>query len=133
MAIGSFCSGQSTDPLVSRCSLNAGSKARYIKDFRIKLGKSASAEEMKYKASMSLWKDTKYRFTLCSSPGSKGQLTLNIRDAGGKTITSSYNEKTGKSSQSIDFLCNKSGVYSLDFGFAGGEQGSGVGVVSLIE
>jgi hypothetical protein len=113
--------------------MNAGPDARYLKDFRIQLGKAAMVGELRYKANMSLWKNTKYRFTLCNSDDSKGQLILNLKDESNKIVASSFNQKTGKAYAFIDFLCNKSGIYQLNFDFAGGLQGSGVGVVSMIK
>jgi hypothetical protein len=125
--------GQTTDPLVSNCVLNAGSNAKYLKDFRIQLGKATSQGEMRFKANMSLWKNTKYRFTLCNSEDSKGQLILNLKDDTNKIVASSFDQKTGKTYQFIDFLCNKSGIYQIFYDFTGGQQGSGVGVVSMIK
>ena len=125
--------GQMTDPLVSNCVMNAGENARYLKDFRIQLGKATTNGEMRYKANMSLWKNTKYRFTLCNSEDSKGQLILNLKDDTNKLVVSSYDKKTGKTYQFIDFLCNKSGIYQIYYDFTGGQQGSGVGVVSMIK
>jgi len=125
--------GQTTDPLISNCVMNAGTNARYLKDFRIQLGKATSQGELRYKANMSLWKNTKYRFTLCNSDDSKGQLILNLKDDANKIVASSYDQKTGKTYAFIDFVCNKSGIYQLNYDFTGGQQGSGVGVVSMIK
>jgi hypothetical protein len=125
--------GQTTDPLVSNCVMNAGINAKYLKDFRIQLGQATTKGEMRYKANMSLWKNTKYRFTLCNSEDSKGQLILNLKDNTNKIVASSFDQKTGKTYQFIDFLCNKSGIYQICYDFTGGQQGSGVGVVSMIK
>ena len=125
--------GQANDPLVSNCVMNAGANARYLKDFRIQLGPATAQGEMRYKANMSLWKNTKYRFTLCNSEDSKGQLILNLKDDTDKIVASSFDQQTGKTYSFIDFLCNKSGIYQLNYDFAGGQQGSGVGVVSMIK
>jgi hypothetical protein len=125
--------GQTTDALISNCVLNAGANAKYLKDFRIQLGKTTTQGELRYKANMSLWKNTKYRFTLCNSDDSKGELILNLKDDANKVVASSYDKNTGKTYQFIDFLCNKSGIYQLNYDFIGGQQGSGVGVVSMIK
>ena len=125
--------GQSADPLVSNCVMNAGANTKYLKDFRIQLGQAATQGDMRYKTNISLWKNTKYRFTLCNSEDSKGQLILNLKDETNKVVASSYDQKTGKTYQFIDFLCNKSGIYQLFYDFTGGQQGSGVGVVSMIK
>jgi hypothetical protein len=124
--------GQASDPLVSKCAINAGANAKYLKDFRVQLGKSASQNGLRYKANMSLWKNTKYRFSLCNADDSKGQLILSIKDDANKVVLSSFDDKSGKLYSVVEFTCKKSGVYQLNFDFTNGQQGSGVGVVSMI-
>jgi hypothetical protein len=133
LTIGFLSYGQSKDPFVSNCVLNAGTDAKYLKDFRIQLGKGGTLVDLRYKANMSLWKNTKYRFTLCNSDDSKGQLILSIKDAANKVVLSSFDQKTGKSYSFVDFICNKSGIYQLNYDFTDGQQGSGVGVVSMVK
>lgn len=133
LSIGFLLSGQSSDPFVSKCVMDAGNDARYLKDFRIQLGKAAVENDLRYKANMSLWKNTKYRFTMCSTEDSKGQLILSIKDDANKIILTSYDKKTGKTYSFVDFVCNKSGIYQLNFDFTDGQQGSGVGVVSMVK
>lgn len=130
---GFLLTGQSSDPFVSKCVMNAGNDAKYLKDFRIQLGKAAQQNELRYKANMSLWKNTKYRFTMCSTEESQGQLILSIRDDANKVVLSSYDKTTGKTYPFVDFVCNKSGIYQLNYDFTEGRQGSGVGVVSMVK
>jgi hypothetical protein len=132
-ALGFLSYGQVTDPLISNCATNAGPNAKYLKDFRIQLGKAASKSELRYKANMSLWKNTKYRFTMCNADNSKGQLILLIKDESNKQIISSFDKNTGKIYSFIDFECHKSGIYQISYDFVNGQQGSGVGVVSMIK
>lgn len=133
LTFGFLSFGQATDSFVSNCAMNAGVNAKYLKDFRIQLGKAATQSELRYKANMSLWKNTKYRFSLCNTEGSQGQLILNIKDDANKVILSSFDQKTGKIYSFVDFVCNKSGMYQLNYDFTNGQQGSGVGVVSLVK
>jgi hypothetical protein len=123
--------GQASDALRSECALSAGSNAKFLKDFRIELGKSANKNDLRYVVNMSLWKNTNYRFTLCNAQNSRGKLILAIKDNNHKLILSSY-DKNGKVYPFIDFICNKSGIYQISFDFYDGEQGSGVGVVSML-
>ena len=125
--------GQVTDPLISNCAINAGANAKYLKDFRIQLGKAATQTDLRYKTNMSLWKNTKYRFTMCNAQNSKGQLILSIKDDTNKLILSSFDKKTGKIFSFVDFECQKSGIYQISYDFTNGQQGSGVGVVSMIK
>jgi hypothetical protein len=132
LVFGALAVGQSSDALVSSCLINAGPNSKYLKDFRIELGKAPSVTDFRYKAQMSLWKNTKYKFTQCNAENSKGQLILVIKDDANKVVTSSYDQKTGKIYPSIEFICNKSGIYQLSYDFVDGQQGSGVGVVSMV-
>ena len=131
LTTGILSFGQVSDALRSECVMSAGSNAKFLKDFRIELGKTGNKADFRYKANMSLWKNTKYRFSLCNSQNSKGQLILTIKNDANKVILSSF-DKEGKIYPFVDFVCNKSGIYQLNFDFYDGQQGSGVGVVSMI-
>jgi hypothetical protein len=130
----SVMNGQAaTDDLVSTCVLATGENTTYLKDFRVRLPKAASNDATPvYKANMYLMKNMKYRFSVCDAPESKGELVVTIYDQG-KELISSFNKTTGKQYNSVDFFCNKTGLYTLWYGFKNGEQGSGVGVVSMIK
>ncbi len=126
-------SGQSSDPMVSQCVMNTGPNTKYLKDFRIQLGKTDLQSDLRYKAKVSLWKNTKYRFTMCNADNSKAKLILTIRDEKDKQILSSFDKNSGKVYSYIDFTCSKSGIYQLCFDFENGQQGLGVGVVSMVK
>jgi len=44
-----------------------------------------------------------------------------------------FKRKNGKVYNSIEFNCNKTGLYTLWYSFKEGEQGMGVGIVSLLK
>jgi hypothetical protein len=125
--------GQSSDPLVGKCMANAGADAKYLKDFRVQLGKSTESAPPRYKANISLWKDMKYRFTLCNTEDSKGQLVVSLTDDTNKTVLTSFDKKNGKAYSSVDFICNKSGIYQVNYDFSNSEAGSGVGMISIVK
>jgi hypothetical protein len=132
LSTGILSYGQATDSLVAKCAMNAGADAKYLKDFRIQLGKTTAKSDLRFKANMSLWKNTKYRFTMCNTGDSKGQLILSIKDDANKVIMSSFDQNSGKTYSVVDFECNKSGIYHLNYDFLNGQQGSGVGIVSMV-
>lgn len=134
LLLPALASGQpATEELVSSCVLGAGDNTTYLKDFRVQLPEAApDAATPVYKANMYLMKNMKYRFTICDAPESKGELVVTIYDQG-KELVSSYNRSAGKSYQSVDFFCNKTGLYTLWYSFLDGKQGSGVGVVCMIK
>jgi hypothetical protein len=126
-------SGQITDKLVSNCIVNAGSSVKYLKDFRIQLGKGSVKDDFRFKTNITLWKNTRYRFTMCNADGSKGELLLNIKDESKRVILSSYDSKTKKIYPYIDFVCYKTGIYELNYDFKDRQPGSGVGLVSMVK
>ncbi len=128
-----FVNAQSNDSFVSECVMNLGGGVKYLKDFKVQLGKKTDMDQdLRYKDHMSLWKNTHYRFTLCNDNNSKGLLVLTIKDENNREVASSFDPSTGKVYPSIDFKCGRSGVYQLCFDFYGGEAGTGVGVVSMV-
>jgi len=134
LPVTAVLSGQApNDPLVSNCLLSAGPTAKYLKDFRIQLGQATSVREFRYKENMSLWKNTRYRFKICTPDNSKGQLTMNIMDETNKTVLSSIDKKTGTIYPFVDLICNKSGIYQICFDFTDQQAGSGVTIVSMIQ
>jgi len=126
-------SGQTSDSFVSSCVMNVGTNTKYLKDFRVELGKTSEQNELRYKTNISLWKNTKYRFTVCSAEGSEGELYLSLKDDSNRIVLTSHDKQTGRTFAFIDFVCNKSGVYQLSFDFIDGQQGSGVGVISIVK
>lgn len=133
LTLGLVSLGQTNDTFVGSCVNNAGADAKYLKDFRIQLGKATVQGELRFKANMSLWKSTKYRFTMCNAEDSRGKLILNVRDEANKIVVSSFDQNTGKTYTYIDFTCNKSGIYQLTYDFVNEPQGSGLGVVSVVK
>jgi len=133
LALGLVTLGQTNDAFVGSCVNNAGADAKYLKDFRIQLGKATVQGDLRFKANMSLWKSTKYRFTMCNAEDSRGKLILNVRDEANKIVVSSFDQNTGKTYTYIDFTCNKSGIYQLTYDFVNEPQGSGLGVVSVVK
>lgn len=121
------------EDLVSGCVLSAGENTTYLKDFRIQLPRMApNGAAPVYKANMYLMKNMKYRFSVCNAPESNGELKVTIYDQG-KELISSFNSSSGKKFDTVDFICNKTGLYTIWYEFIDGEQGSGVGVVCMIK
>jgi len=121
------------DHLVNKCILSAGPTAKYLKDFTIQMGESHSQGEFRFKETLSLRKNTKYRFSMCTADDSKGQLILNLGDWANKTVLSSYDQNSGIIYPYVDFICKKSGIYQVSFDFTDGQSGSGVSVVSMVQ
>ena len=125
--------GQTADPLISKCAMNTGINATYLKDFRVQLGKGNPQGELRYKEVFPLSKNMKYRFTLCNAENSKGELIIKIKNSNGQQVLLSFDPKSGKTYPYVDFICNKTDTYQLYYDFRDFQQGLGVGIVSLIK
>ncbi len=126
-------SQKNPDRFISNCIANTGPDSKYLKDFRIQLGQGSASNEFRFKAKIYLWKDTKYRFTMCTAENSKGQLVMNIRDELNKLILESSDPGTGTIYPFIDFNCARSGLYQICYDFSDMLPGSGAGIISILE
>lgn len=125
--------GQDPQELISQCALDIGENTTYLKDFVIKLPSATDHSDAPvYKANFYFMKNQNYRFTMCDSDGSEGELILALYDKQ-KLITSSFLKSSGKVYSSVDFACNKTGLYQLWYTFKDGQKGFGVGIVSLVK
>ncbi len=125
--------GQDPQELISQCALDIGENTTYLKDFVIKLPSATDPSDAPvYKANFYFMKNQNYRFTMCDSDDSEGELILALYDKQ-KLITSSFLKSSGKVYSSVDFACNKTGLYQLWYTFKDGQKGFGVGIVSLVK
>ena len=126
-------SGQVTDPLISKCAMSTGPGTTYLKDFRVQLGKANTQSGLRYKQVLSFSKNMRYRFTLCDAENSNSVLVMKLMDKTGRQVLSSYDQKSGKTFPSIEFVCNKTDTYQIYFDFLNFQQGLGVGIISLVK
>jgi len=117
---------------VSKCAMSAGPGVTYLKDFRIQLGSGDKEAGLRYKGIFPMSKNMKYKFTLCTAEKSVGLLIMNITDNSGRKLLSSYDPQSGKTFQSVEFQCNKTGTYNINFDFMNHSSGSGIGIISLV-
>jgi len=130
---GFSLSAQDQQDMVSNCALSIAGNTTYLKDFVIKLPAAAEPDNIPvHKANIYLMKKQTYMFTQCTDDNSEGDLFIQLFDEQEK-IMSSVNEKNGKIYYSVEFKCNKTGLYTLWYSFREGSKGMGVGIVSLIK
>ncbi|MBS0009836.1 MAG: hypothetical protein KFF49_00395 [Bacteroidales bacterium] len=126
-------SAQDQDKLVSDCALSIRGNTTYLKDFVIKLPEADDAENIPvHKENIYLMKKQNYMFTQCKGDDSQGELVIEIYDTD-KLITSSLIRSSGRIYSSIEFSCNKTGLYTVWYSFKDGKKGLGVGIVSLLK
>ncbi|MDT8401612.1 MAG: hypothetical protein RQ743_07955 [Bacteroidales bacterium] len=124
---------QDQQDLVGDCALGIGGNTTYLKDFVIKLPEASGQSDIPvYKANIYLMKKQKYLFTQCNADDSEGQLIIELYDEN-NMIISSLNQKNAKVYPSLEFACNKTGLYTIWYKFKDGKKGMGVGIVSLLK
>ena len=124
---------QTDKEVVNLCVSIAGDDVIYLKDFLVELpGVSENNRPPIAKNSVILRKNTTYRFTICNRDNSEGEGIIQLFDTR-RMIASSYNPKTGKIYQSINFQCTMTGPYSIFISFKDGKKGSAVGILSYVK
>jgi len=99
----------------------------YVKDFQIKLRQVRTARDKKQiTMSVMLNKGTKYRFVLDDSKDAEGRLIFELFSDKGKRQVSSFRPEIKKHYYILEYICNASGMYFLNFEFEDFKAGCGV-------
>lgn len=124
---------QEVQDQVRNCAMSAGDDATYLKDFVVKLdGADSGQRPPVFRQSLALRKNVLYRFTVCNMAGSEGEAVLRVYDQA-RLILSTFYPETGKEYSAVNFLCQKSGVYTVMISFKDGRPGEAVGIMSYVE
>ena len=112
---------------VQDCADKAGDGAIYLKEFVVSLPKAEKDEAPPiYRQAVILRGNNIYRFNLCND---KGQAIIRIYDSS-NMLVSSFDAKTDKEYNPINFLCRKTGQYNIIITFRDGKAGEAVGIMS---
>lgn len=123
---------QCNDELQSKCyEMIKGTT--YLKDFKVRL---QAAEKNKKapiaKFSIALSKGAHYRFTVSNDQYKNAEAIIQVYD-GSDLIGSNYLKDSDKIFPKFDFICNKTGVYTILISFKDGHDGCSVAMLSLVE
>ena len=114
---------------VQDCASKAGEGAIYLKEFVVSLPKAIKGERTPiYRQAVILRGNNIYRFNLCND---KGQAIIRIYDSS-NMVVSSYDTRTKKEYNPINFLCRKTGQYTIMINFRDGKAGEAVGIMSHV-
>ncbi len=122
---------QDVSQLVAQCAAGAG--GTYLKEFVVNLDASTpGGAPNTARFAILLSKNTKYRFSICTSPNSEGEAVLQLFDMN-NLLGSTFLEATGRDFPSFDFNCQKTAVYHVFISFKEGKAGEAVGILSFIK
>lgn len=114
---------------VQDCASKAGDGAIYLKEFVVDLPKADKGERPPmYRQAVILRGNNIYRFNLCSD---KGQAIIRVYDSS-NMLVSSFDTKTNKEYNPINFLCRKTGQYNIIITIRDGKAGEAVGIMSHV-
>jgi hypothetical protein len=114
---------------VQDCASRSGEGAIYLKEFVVSLEKSDKGKPPQmYRQAVVLRGNNIYRFNLCNK---KGKGVLRVYD-NANLLLSSYNAKSQKEYDPINFLCRKTGQYNIIITFQDGKAGDAVGIMSHV-
>lgn len=124
---------QDMQDLIRECAFNAGEDATYLKDFIVKLDAARPGTRPPvFRQSLALRKNVIYRFSVCNLESSEGEAVLRVYDQANMILSTWYPE-SGKEYQSINFLCKKSGIYTIIINFKEGKAGEAIGILSYVD
>ena len=114
---------------VHDCAAKAGDGAIYLKEFVVSLPKAVKDQPPPvYRQAVILRGNNIYRFNLCND---KGQAIIRIYDSA-NMVVSSYDTRTKKEINPINFLCRKTGQYTIMINFRDGKAGEAIGIMSHV-
>lgn len=121
---------QDTSDGVQECAAKAGPDAIYLEDFQVNL---PAAEQGKrppmFRQAVLLRGNNIYRFNVCNT---KGQAVIRIFDSS-RMILSSYDAGKDKFYNPVNFLCRKTGQYTIVITFKDGTAGKAIGIMSHVK
>ncbi len=114
---------------VQDCASKSGEGAIYLKEFVVSLPKAVKDQAPPvYRQAVILRGNNIYRFNLCND---KGVAIIRIYDSS-NLLVSSYDTRTKKDYNPINFLCRKTSQYTIMINFKDGKAGEAVGIMSHV-
>ena len=114
---------------VQACAEKAGEGAIYLKEFVVTLPKATKDQAPPvYRQAVILRGNNIYRFNLCND---KGKAIIRIYD-NTNMVVSSFDAGTNKDFNPINFLCRKTGQYTIMINFKDGKAGEAIGIMSHV-
>jgi len=103
----------------------------YTKDFKVRLKKAKKGEQApSHRATVILNRGFRYKIFTTSAVEFHNKLVVDLYDSEMK-IAGTWNSAQGKHYEAIEFDCSRTAAYFLTFYFDDGEEGCGVGILSV--
>ena len=114
---------------VQACAEKAGEGAVYLKEFTVSLPAAVRDQPVPvYRTTVILRGNNIYRFNLCND---KGEAIIRIYDNAKMMVSSQYAQSENEN-KLINFLCKKTGKYTILISFKDGTAGEAIGIMSHV-
>ena len=114
---------------VKDCATKAGDGAIYLKEFVVSLEKAEKDQRPPmFRQAVILRGNNIYRFNLCNE---KGQAVIRVYDSS-NMLLSTYDQRSGKEHNPINFLCRKTGQYNILITEQTGKASEAIGIMSHV-
>lgn len=114
---------------VQECASRSGEGAIYLKEFVVSLPKAEKDQKPPiYRQGVVLRGNNIYRFNICND---KGKAVIRVYDQS-NMLLSSYDPKTDRENNPINFLCRKTGQYLIVISEQSGKATEAVGIMSHV-
>jgi hypothetical protein len=114
---------------VQACAEKAGEGAFYLREFVVSLPRAVKYQPPPvYRRKVILRANNIYRFNLCNY---RGQAIIRIYNRS-ELVVSSHDSSTRKERNPINFLCRKTGQYTIMIYFKDGTAGEAIGIMSHV-
>lgn len=121
---------QDTMDDVMDCAEKAGESAVYLKDFQVDLPAAEPGKPTPmFRQAILLRGNNIYRFNLCNQ---QGEAVIRVYDSS-RLLVTSYDTVSGEEHNPIQFLCQKTGPYSIVITFKYGTAGEAIGIMSHVQ
>ena len=114
---------------VQACAEKAGEGAFYLREFVVSLPRAVKYQPQPiYRRKVILRANNIYRFNLCNE---RGQAVMRIYSRS-ELVVSSQDSNTRTELNPINFLCRKTGQYTIMIYFKDGTAGEAIGIMSHV-
>ena len=129
MTMTSMVQADNNEAIDEACASKTESDAIYLKEFSVDLTESEKGQPPMFRQALILRSNNIYRFRLCNE---QGEAVIRLYDSS-NMLLSSFDAKSGKDYNPVNFLCRKTGQYLVVINFKNNATGKAKGIMSHVK
>lgn len=130
LTMTSMTQADSSREAIDACVKKTEDDAIYLKEFEVDLTEGENSQKPPmFRQTLILRSNNIYRFRLCSE---QGEAVIRLYDSA-NILLSSFDAKSGKNYNPVNFMCRKTGQYLIVINFKNNKFGKATGVMSHVK